>query len=45
MRTVSKGVLLTNSLKSWKLAFLKFGVLILLSDCFISLRNVNYTMA
>lgn len=30
MRTVSQSVLLTNSLKSWKLVSLKFSILILL---------------
>ena len=43
MKTVSHGVLLTHSLKSWKLAFLKFSILILHFDCLISLRSVNST--
>jgi len=30
LRTVSQGVLLTNSLKSWKLAFLKFEIVTIL---------------
>ncbi|XP_042685243.1 ras GTPase-activating protein 1-like isoform X1 [Centrocercus urophasianus] len=45
MRTVYQGVLLTNSLKSWKLAFLKFSFLILLFTCFMSLQRMNSTIA
>ena len=36
-RTDSQGVLLTNSLKSWKMAFLKLSFPILLSVCLIFL--------
>ncbi|KAK4806259.1 LOW QUALITY PROTEIN: hypothetical protein QYF61_013403 [Mycteria americana] len=43
LRAVSQGFLLTNSLKSWKFAFLKFRVLTLLFACPISLRTVNST--
>ncbi|KAK4818676.1 hypothetical protein QYF61_017421 [Mycteria americana] len=45
LRAVSQGVLLTNSLKSWKFAFLKFRVLTILLTCAISLRTVNSTNA
>ncbi|KAK4833105.1 LOW QUALITY PROTEIN: hypothetical protein QYF61_027771 [Mycteria americana] len=45
LRTVSQRVLLTNSLKSWKFAFLKFRVLTILLACPISLRTVNSTNA
>ncbi|KAK4830752.1 hypothetical protein QYF61_013241 [Mycteria americana] len=45
LRTVSQGVLLTKSLKSWKFAFLKFRVLTILLTCPISLRTVNSTSA
>ncbi|KAK4815575.1 LOW QUALITY PROTEIN: hypothetical protein QYF61_004092 [Mycteria americana] len=44
-RTISQGVLLTNSLKSWKFAFLKFKVLTIFLTCPISLRTVNATNA
>ncbi|KAK4814468.1 hypothetical protein QYF61_018986 [Mycteria americana] len=33
LRTVSQGVLLTNSLKTWKFAFLKFRILTMLLAC------------
>ncbi|KAK4827421.1 hypothetical protein QYF61_017859 [Mycteria americana] len=36
LRAVSQGILLTNSLKSWKFAFLKFRVLTILLACPIS---------
>ncbi|KAK4813629.1 hypothetical protein QYF61_014389, partial [Mycteria americana] len=45
LRTISQGILLNNSLKSWKFAFLKFGVLTILLACPISLRTVNSTNA
>ncbi|KAK4817048.1 hypothetical protein QYF61_026356 [Mycteria americana] len=45
LRTISQGVLLTNSLKSWKFAFLKFRVLTIILTCPISLRTVNSTNA
>ncbi|KAK4828014.1 hypothetical protein QYF61_022791, partial [Mycteria americana] len=45
LRAVSQGILLTNSLKSWKFAFLKFRVLTILLACPISLRTVNSTNA
>jgi len=45
LRAVSQGVLLTNSLKSWKLVFLKFRVLITLLAFPIFLRSVNSTNA
>ncbi|KAK4810863.1 hypothetical protein QYF61_008835 [Mycteria americana] len=45
LRTVSQGVPLTNSLKSWKFAFLKFRVLTILFACPISLRTANSTNA
>ena len=43
LRTVSQGVLLTNSLKIWKFAFLKFRVLTIFLTFPISLRTVNST--
>jgi len=43
MRTVSQVVLLTNSLKSWDLAFLKFRDPILLFAYLISLQSVVTT--
>ncbi|KAK4830334.1 LOW QUALITY PROTEIN: hypothetical protein QYF61_010098 [Mycteria americana] len=45
VRTISQGVLLTNSLKSWNFAFLKFRVLTVLLACPLSLRTVNSTNA
>jgi len=45
LRTISQGVLLTNSLKSWKFAFLKFSVLTILLTFPIFLRTVNSTNA
>ena len=41
LRTIPQGVLLTNSLKSWKLAFLKFSVLTVLLAFPIPLRTAN----
>ena len=44
-KAVSQGFLLTNSLKSWKSAFRKFRVLILLFAWPLSLRTANSTSA
>ncbi|KAK4828977.1 hypothetical protein QYF61_001633 [Mycteria americana] len=41
LRTISQGVLLTNSLNSWKFAFLKFRVLTIVLACPISLRTAT----
>ena len=41
LRAVSQGIPLTNSLKSWNFAFLKFRVLTWLFTWWISLRTVN----
>ena len=41
LRTDSQGILFTNSLKSWKLAFRKLSLLILFFACPVSLRSVN----
>ncbi|KAK4831119.1 LOW QUALITY PROTEIN: hypothetical protein QYF61_015422 [Mycteria americana] len=45
LRTISQRVLLTNYLKSWKFAFLKFRVLTILLACPILFRIVNSTRA
>ena len=45
LRTVSQGILLTNFLKSWNLAFLKFSILIILFVCPISPKTVYSTIA
>ena len=45
LRTDSQEGLLTNSMKSWKLAFLRIRILILIFVCLISLRSVNSTIA
>jgi len=45
LRTVSQGVLLTISLKSWKFALLKFRVLTMLFVILISLSSVSSTSA
>lgn len=45
IRTISQGVLLTNSLKSWNLDFPKFSILILLFACLISLWSMNSSIA
>lgn len=45
LRTDFQGVLLANSLESWKLTFVKHRVLILLFVCLTSIRSVNYTIA
>jgi len=42
-RTESQTVLLTNSLKSWNLAFLRLSFLIFLFACLISLKILNST--
>ena len=42
---VSQGVLLTNSMKSWKLVFLTFSFLAVLFTCLMSLQSVNSTTA
>ncbi|KAK4826427.1 hypothetical protein QYF61_008960 [Mycteria americana] len=41
LRTVSQGILLTKSLKSWNFVFLKFRVLAILLACPISLRTAK----
>ena len=45
MRTVSQSVLLTNSLKTWNLAFLKFSFLNSLFSCLMSIWSMNLTIA
>jgi len=45
LRADSQGVLLTDSLKNWKLFFLKIGFLILLFACPISIKTVNSAIA
>lgn len=45
LRAVFQRVFLTNSLKNWKMTFLKFSILILLFICLISLRCVNSATA
>ena len=45
LRAVSQGILLSNSLNSWKFAFLKFRVVSLLFGWLLSLRNANSTRA
>ena len=41
VKTVSQGVLFIESQKNWKLAFLKFSILILLIPCLIFLWSMN----
>ena len=43
VRTDSQGMLLTNSLKSWNLAFLKLNFLVLLFACSTALKSVIST--